>query len=236
MVWPWYIYFLILTPNAQATEANQTSGIVSLDFRLQLKVKVAILLINFCKPEVPKTPPWVQLTSYNLRSQRNILLARLPFYCKRIQFRNCHLEEMPRANYGEMVSCFPNSHMLANPEGLWTLSSWVLLRLHSQSWLLISLAIGSWFNLQVLLLPGRSGVRLKFPTLQSQGWLLCNQPSSLTAFPKVTSLIQQKISVSLSTFRNSKDFGSSEIEQWKKIKYIWKIYFGNLNDQTYSSV
>ena len=103
-------FFLNMPLNAQATKANQTSGIVSLG--LQTPVESWSCYLYFwptrCKSEVPKTP---FLGSINLlehlRNQRNILLARLPFYYKRIQFRNCDLEEMPRTNYGERVSHSP---------------------------------------------------------------------------------------------------------------------------------
>ena len=92
--------------------------------------------------------------------------------------------------------------MLANLEGLWTLSSWVLLRLHFT--VRTAYIIG---HRQLIQPPGpllsrRSGGEgWNFQPSNHKASSTGNQPSSLTAFPKVTSLIQQNIPLSLSTFR-----------------------------------
>lgn len=104
------LFFFNMTPNTQATKAKQTSGIVSLGLQTPVESQSGYLYFwpTRCKSEVPKTPSWGSINLLeHLRSQRNILLSRLPFYYKRIHFMNCHLEEMPRANYGEMVSRSP---------------------------------------------------------------------------------------------------------------------------------
>lgn len=106
-----------------------------------------------------------------LRTQTNVLLARLPIYYKGIQCRNSQIEDMCRAGYKQMTQIFyalsrhsalPSLHVFTNQKGLWipSFGGFMEVSLHRQDWLNL-LAIGGSINLQALSLPWWSESRIE---------------------------------------------------------------------------
>ena len=145
-------------------------------------------LTNCCRSKVLTT---LALDSINLLEQltelRKTLYLGLPVCCKRIWRRNSQIEEMQRAKYNKWEGV-QNFHALSEhatlpkssrvksprvhqPEPVRTGSFGVLWRLHNLG--MIDQILGHWWLIlppAPLPFPQRSGVGLKVPTLQSQGW------------------------------------------------------------------